>query len=140
MTFQDYLNEHRKEIVTSSATRLAVMLYDEAIRQLNIAIKAVSADDIATRYNATAMTANLIEQLHSSLDFAQGGEIAEQLGMIYRFILSRLPRINLFNDSEIAAQIIDLLEPLRDSWHALDQHQAAEHRRHAVKERVAAVA
>jgi flagellar secretion chaperone FliS len=140
MTFQDYLNEHRKEIATSSTSRLVVMLYDEAIYQLSLSIKAVSAGDISARFNAVAMTANLVEHLHSALDFAQGGEIAEQLGTVYRFIMNRLPRINLYNDSETAAQMIDLLEPLRDSWHALDQHQTAQHVRHEAEERVAAVA
>lgn len=140
MTFQNYLNEHRKEIVTGSTSRLVVMLYDEAIHQLGLSIKAVGAGDISARFNAAAMTANLIERLHNALDFAQGGEIAEQLGIVYRFIMNRLPRINLYNDSETAAQMIGLLEPLRDSWHALDQHLAAQHIRHEAEVRVAAVA
>jgi flagellar protein FliS len=140
MTFQDFLSQHQDEIATASPSRIVVMLYDEAIYQLGLSIKAVSAGDIAGRFNAVAMTANIVEQLHSTLDFAQGGEIAEQLGTVYRFILSRLPRINLYNDSEIAAQMIGLLEPMRDSWHALDQHLAAQQAARREEQRIAAVA
>lgn len=140
MTFQDYLNEHRDEIASSSPTHLVVMLYDEAISQLGLSIKAIKAGDIASRFNAVSMTANIVEQLHTTLNFAEGGELAEQLGTVYRFIISRLPRINLHNDSEIAAQMIDLLEPLRDSWHALDQHLAAQQPQHDAEEKIAAVA
>jgi flagellar protein FliS len=126
MNFQDFLKERREAITSASPTGLIVLLYDEAIQQLGLAIKAIKAGDIAARFNAVSLTANIVEHLHTGLDFAQGGEIAEQLGMVYRFVLSRLPRINLYNDSEIAAQMIGLLEPMRDAWHALERRRAEE--------------
>ncbi len=126
MGFKDFLNEHRDEIASSTGTHVTVMLYDEAIRQLNLAIKAVKARDITARCNAVTMVCEIVEAIHNTLDRENGKDIAEQLGMVYRFILRQLPRVNFYNDSETAAQMIGLLEPLRDSWHAIDQKRAAE--------------
>jgi flagellar protein FliS len=59
-----------------------------------------------------------------SLDMEKGGEIADQLGRIYRFVLAQLIRINIHSDAEGAAKIIDLLKPLRDAWQEVDQRMA----------------
>src|SRR3546814_9413611 len=53
-----------------------------------------------------------------------GGEISEELGRLYRFILARLIRINIQSDAAGAAKIIDLLTPLREAWEEVDQRMA----------------
>ena len=67
------------------------------------------------------MTHELVGTLYLCLDSERGGEVAENLGRIYGFILQRLHRINFENDPAIADEVIDLLVPLRDSWMELDR-------------------
>ncbi len=101
--------------------RLIVMLYDEAIASLRAAIAAIESGDIEARYKATAQVTEVISQLYLSLDMEQGGEIADNLGRIYNLVIAQMTQVNFTNDATLAAQMIDLLLPLRDSWLGLDE-------------------
>ena len=100
-----------EELGEAFPSALVVMLYDEAIEK----------GDIEARFIATAKVADIISQLYLALDLEQGGEIAENLGGIYNFILTQLPRVNFHDDVEMARQAIGLLRPVRDSWFELDE-------------------
>jgi len=139
MSIKDLIAARREEIETSSPTHVVVMLYDEAINQLELSLKAIMTRDVAARCNAVTLTAEIVEHLHTSLDFEAGGTVARQLGAVYRFIMRQLPRINFYNDAETAAQIVAMLEQLRDSWLALDRQRAAE-AKPVEEHRIAAVA
>lgn len=111
----------RSEVARARPTRLVVMLYDEAITGLVAAINAIRDNEIEERCNRINVVTELVATLHLSLDMEKGGDLAEQLGSIYRFILGQLIRINISSDAEKAAQIIDVLKPLRDAWDEVDR-------------------
>ena len=114
----------RSEVSRARPTRVVVMLYDEAIASLTAAIKAMQQNEIEERCNRINVVTEIIGTLHMSLDMDKGGEIAEQLGHLYRFVLAQLIRININSDTEGAAKIIELLRPLRDAWDEVDQRLA----------------
>lgn len=114
----------RSEVARARPTRLVVMLYDEAITGLVAAINAIRDNNIEERCNRINVVTELVATLHLSLDMEKGGDLAEQLGSIYRFTLGQLIRINISSDAEKAAQIIDVLKPLRDAWDEVDQRVA----------------
>ncbi|NIA69477.1 flagellar export chaperone FliS [Pelagibius litoralis] len=114
----------RSEVARARPTRLVVMLYDEAINGLAAAINAISDNEIEERCNRINVVTEIVATLHLGLDMDKGGEIAEQLGSIYRFILGQLIRVNIHSDSQGAAQIIDVLKPLRDAWVEVDKRLA----------------
>ncbi len=101
--------------------RLIVMLYDEAIASLRAAIAAIEAGDIEARCKATAQVTEVISQLYLSLDMERGGEIADNLSRIYNLVITQMTQVNFANDATLAAQMMDLLMPLRDSWFDLDE-------------------
>lgn len=101
--------------------RLIVILYDEAIASLRAAITAIESNDIEARCKATAQVTEVISQLYLSLDMEQGGEIADNLSRIYNLVITQMTLVNFSNDATLAAQMIDLLLPLRDSWFELDE-------------------
>jgi flagellar protein FliS len=100
------------------------MLYDEAIASLEAAIAAMQQNAIEERCNRVNVVTEIVATLHMSLDMENGGEIAEQLGRLYRLILARLIRINIQSDAAGATKIIDLLTPLRDAWEEVDRRMA----------------
>ncbi len=114
----------RSEVTRSRPTRIVVMLYDEAITSLEAAIEAMQHNDIEERCNRLNVVTEIVGTLHMSLDLENGGEIADQLGSLYRFMLAQLIRINIQSDAEKAAKIIDLLKPLRDAWEEVDQQMS----------------
>lgn len=115
----------RSEVTRARPTRVVVMLYDQTIASLEAAIEAIQQNAIEERCNRLNVATEIMATLHMSLDMENGGEIADGLGRLYRFILARLIRINIQSDAAGAAQIVDLLTPLREAWQEVDQRMAA---------------
>lgn len=111
----------RSEVTRARPTRVVVMLYDEAIASLEAAIEAMQQNAIEERCNRVNVVTEIVATLHMSLDMENGGEIADGLGQLYRFILAQLIRINIHSDAAGAAKIISLLTPLRDAWAEVDR-------------------
>lgn len=114
----------RSELDRARPTRVVVMLYDEAIASLEAAIDAMKQNEIEERCNRVNVVTEIVGTLHMSLDMENGGDIAEGLGQLYRFILAQLIRINIHSEVAGAAKIIDLLKPLRDAWIEVDERMA----------------
>ncbi len=108
------------DLLKMSPNRMVATIYEEAITMLEDAKAAIARGDIEARCNAVSMAHELVGSLYLCLDIARGGEVAENLGRIYGFVLQRLHRINFENDPAIADEAIGLLAPLRESWLQLD--------------------
>ena len=108
-----------QQIMTASPARLVVMLFEKAISCLNEAIRAIEAGDIETRWKANSRAMEIVNHLLTTLDMDKGGDIAKNLDQIYRFILVRLPEVDMKNNAAVAREVIGLLEPLRRSWHTV---------------------
>jgi flagellar protein FliS len=115
-----------QQVVSASPAKLVAMLYDKAISCLQEAIRAIEAGEIEARWRANDRAMAIIAHLWMTLDREQGGEIAANLEKLYRFMLARLPEVDLHNNPGPARDAIHLLEPLRRSWHTLaDQVETA---------------
>jgi len=115
-----------EELQHTSGARLVATFYSEAITALEDAIDAIAHGDIERRYNSVVVATGLIAELAYALDEEAGGEIAQNLGQLYVFILTHLPRVNIDNDPNPARNAIRLLAPLRDAWNELDARLDAE--------------
>lgn len=104
------------DVVAAGPDRETVLLYDEAIAALRAAIKAIAEDDIEARCAAVHGTTEVITTLYLNLDVRRYGEFIDSLADLYGQILAHLIGINFYNDDAIAQTVIELLEPLRDSW------------------------
>ena len=111
---------YQDELFQADPSRMVVMLYDETIEALQMAIDAIERDDIEERFNATTVATEVLVALFQCLDMEKGGEVAGNLANLYTFILKILPWVNVNNDPEPAKQAIQLLTPLRDAWSELD--------------------
>jgi flagellar protein FliS len=115
------VTKHRLEdMLAASPSRMVVMLYDEAIGALRTSVMAIASGDIECRCNCVTAVLEIVGHLYLCLDEKQGGEVASNLGAIYGHIISRMPLVNLYNDTEVAEEAIGLLEMLRDAWIELD--------------------
>lgn len=110
-----------EDLLKMSPNRMVAAVFDETIAVLQEAKEAIAGGDIESRCNAVSMAHELVGTLYLCLDSERGGEVAENLGRLYGFMLQRLHRINFDNDPEIADELIALLQPLRDSWLELDR-------------------
>lgn len=108
-----------QQVLNASPARLVFMLYERAITSLNEAIAAIDTGQIEARWRANKRATEIITHMWSTLDHDRGGEIAANLDRLFAYMMRRLPDIDLRNDRNAAAEIIQLLQPLRDAWHEL---------------------
>jgi len=108
-----------------SKVKQVALLYDRAIASLREAIQAIEDNQIEQRWKANKRAQDIVFALYSALDPEQDGELGQNLDRLHRFVLRRLPQLDLRNDPEPAREAIQILSPLRDSWHELARREAA---------------
>ena len=119
----DHLSEERRDqLAEARPERQITLFYDQAIECLHIAISAVARGDIEERCNATTAAIELLSGMLECMNPEDDDEIGINICRIHGFIIARLPRINVYNDTKFAAEAVRLLKPLRDAFAALDRH------------------
>lgn len=119
MTYVDaYL---QSKVMGADALELITMLYDKAIVSLNIAKDAIikGVDDpelVKKKATELSRATDIIYYLNDILDRQRGGQIAENLSIIYNILAEELVRANLFNDAETISKCIEILENLKSAW------------------------
>ncbi|NNM54251.1 MAG: flagellar export chaperone FliS [Spirochaetales bacterium] len=103
---------------TASQGKLIVMLYDEAIKQTEIAIKLLEekSKKLDVVHNALIRAQDVITELMAGLDFDRGGEMARNLLSLYLFFNEKLREANLKKSVEILLPVRDFLSDLRSAW------------------------
>lgn len=106
------------QIRTASQGKLIVMLYDEAIRQVDNAISGMDGKtDAVDRVNGALIKAQeLITELMASLDFERGGDIAQSLFSLYMFFNQQLVDANIKKDAGPLKEVKAMLLELRSAW------------------------
>jgi len=113
------LNAYRQtNIKTASQGKLIIMLYDEAIKQLNLAVEQIEQHSLKLDgiNNAIIRAQEMITELMVSLDFEKGGEIAQTLFSLYMFFNRQLMEANMKKEAEPIRQVSNLLQELREAW------------------------
>ncbi len=125
MAYKNVSNTYKEtKVTTASQGQLILMLYDEAIRQLNIAIELLEAektnwesyDKIEPVSKAVMKAEEIITELLVSLDFEQGGEISKNLFSLYTWFNRELLEANIAQDEERMKVVRNMLAELRDTW------------------------
>ncbi len=111
----------QSRVMGADALELITMLYERAIASLNIAkdsiIKGVDNPELVKKKAIELSRAtDIMYYLNDILDRQRGGQIAENLSIIYTTVAGELVRANLFNDVEIISKCIDILNNLRAAW------------------------
>ncbi len=106
------------QIKTASQGKLIVMLYDEAIRQVDNAITNMKGtNDTVDRVNGALIKAqDLITELMVSLDFERGGDIAQGLFGLYMFFNQQLVDANIRKEVDPLKDVKKMLTELRSAW------------------------
>jgi flagellar protein FliS len=90
------------------------MLYDGAIRFLNIADVAIEKSDIQKAHDNIIKTEKIIEYLWNTLDMQY--EVAKDFENMYSYISRGLIEANMTKDREIIAEVNKHMHAIRDNW------------------------
>ncbi len=108
-------------VMTASQGRLVVMLYDEAIKQIDVASSCLdqNSKQLDIVHNAIVRAQEVVTELMVSLDFEQGGDIARNLFNLYIYFHNQLMEANVSKDIKPLREVRDFLATLRDAWVAI---------------------
>jgi flagellar protein FliS len=115
------------------------MLYDEAVKQLNLALELLELNKqkkepgkIERISKAIMKTEEIITELMVSLDFEQGGEIAKNLFALYTWFNRELLEANIAQDMDRIKVVNEMISDLRSTWNEIATKYTAEPVREAV--------
>ena len=114
------LSTYRQTQVQSrTPLELVVMLYDGALTFLNQTRDAIERRDLYARRDASSRALAIISELQSTLNMAEGGELAQRLDELYGFVNLRILDATKNNAVAPLDDAIRVLETLRDSWSSI---------------------
>ncbi|PCJ21300.1 MAG: flagellar export chaperone FliS [Candidatus Cloacimonadota bacterium] len=116
--YSNQMNQYKRmRIETASPEMLILMLYDGAIKNINIAASCLDDDtQIETSNNALIKAQNILTELMVSLNFDIGGDIAKNLYNIYEYLNYTLAQANMTKDAKELSVATDMLKNLRETW------------------------
>lgn len=128
--FEEY---KKTQIATANQGKLIVMLYDGAIKFINIAIDNMNPRTYDIVNNNIIKAQDIITELLLSLNMKEGGEIAQNLFNLYLYFKKTLLEANIKKDAEILRGVVKLLKELRDAWDKISANEAATDKTAAAK-------
>jgi flagellar protein FliS len=114
--------ESYRQIATQTAPpgQLVLMLYEGAIRFLELGVAGFSIDDPAESnmavHNNLQRALDIIRELNLSLNMEQGGDFAVELRRLYDYFDRRIWESNLHKRPEGVREVIHHLNVLRNAW------------------------
>jgi flagellar protein FliS len=93
-----------------------VMLYDGAIKFLNLTAADIETNDLFAKAEHSNRALDIINYLQSILDFEKGGSVAEGYDKLYRSIIVLILRASAELNASLMRRAAELLIPVRDAW------------------------
>lgn len=109
--FSQYQNN---KVLSASGPELTLMLYDGAIKFLNIAENAIEKKDIQSAHNNIIKTEKIIDYLLNTLNMKY--EVAKDFENMYLYISRRLVEANVTKDIDIVIEVNKHIHSIRDTW------------------------
>jgi flagellar protein FliS len=111
-------------IKTASQGQLIIMLYNEAVKQLDHGLELLEKNGGEKKHpgrieqisKSILKTQEIVTELMVSLDFEQGGEIAKNLFSLYTWFNQELLAANINQDPQRISSVRNMLNDLRSAW------------------------
>jgi flagellar secretion chaperone FliS len=110
-------------VANASPTRLVQILFEHVLSNLATAQGCMNRiqnnlplNDVVAKCAAIRKTVQIIGHLNGTLDHEKGGKIAENLALLYDYMLRRLTLANATNDAGIVVEVADLMKTVKHGW------------------------
>jgi len=109
----------------TSSLKQVVMLYDGAIKFLNLTAADIENKDFVAKAEHSNRAFDILNYLQSILDFERGGDVAVSLDNLYRRITALALQASAKLDSTMLRRAAEPRLPVRDAWETNAQNVSA---------------
>ncbi|MEG1965840.1 MAG: flagellar export chaperone FliS [Oscillospiraceae bacterium] len=112
--YNPYQKYKEQSLTTLTPAEIILKLFDEAVKQIKLAINFIEEKDIASANKAIVKTEDIVNALKFNLDDRY--EISKELETLYTHIYNSLVEANLKKDTQMLGEIHAILFELRDTF------------------------
>lgn len=124
-----YPNPYRQyqttQVNTAGPLQLTLLCYDGALRFLVQGRDAMLARRYDVQSERIGRAQALLSELLAGLDFAQGGQVAQNLDRLYRYLHDRLSHASVHDDVAALDEVRAHLSELRAAWSQVSSAEPA---------------
>jgi flagellar protein FliS len=106
----------RNQLTTTDSGTVLLMLYQGAIDSVQRARQSMEQGDMAEKGKHILRANDIVSQFMASLDYDIGGELAQNLEGLYRYMLDQMLLANVKNDPKLLEIVASLLITLKQGW------------------------
>lgn len=106
----------RNQVLAAKPEELRLMLFDGAIRFLNVGRKGIESKDYDVSYTNISKAQKIVLELSNSLNRNVMPEVTEKLSALYTFIYRLLIDASTTRDTKPLDEAIRLLKYERETW------------------------
>tara|TARA_B100000686_G_scaffold354037_1_gene462294 strand:- start:3477 stop:3908 length:432 start_codon:yes stop_codon:yes gene_type:complete len=104
-------------ISTSDQGKLILMMYDGAIKNLQLAKESMKSENISNKGMHIQKSHDIVNELSLALDMNKGGQVAARLEQLYQYVLSQLTLANIKRmDLKPIDEALGVLNTLQSAW------------------------
>ena len=107
------------QILTASKGQIVVLLYEGAVRFMNLALKAIEKNDFEAKSNYINRSLEIVLELNMNLDMHQGGQISKNLRTLYNYMFISLKEANSTLDTQKISHLINLISNLHHGFKSI---------------------
>ena len=104
----------RNQVQTATPAELVLMLYDGALKFVNVAHEAIEKGDIEKANTNIQKADDIIVELQVTLNHRYA--VATDFDNVYKYIRDRLLWANMKKDNDILQEAHDSIETMRETW------------------------
>ncbi len=115
-----------QQVETSTKTQLDLILkvYDGAINSFKDASEHYKKEEFNEGYEQLEKSRKFLTHLYTTLDMDKGGEVAQNLGQMYVYIINQINVAEATKDLKIIDDNISMLNNIRSGWKDLKDNEA----------------
>ncbi len=118
--FQAY---REAEVASDNPVHLVVLLYDQLLRDLQLALDAIAQNDIPRRAHELDHALLVVGQLQGTINLSGGGEVAQTLDHFYNVVRGNLLFAAAKGSAEVLEQQRKQILAVREAWLEVERQQ-----------------
>jgi flagellar protein FliS len=127
MTYGRKVKQYRKtEVGTAGKMDLVIMCYERAIQFLVHARMYLEEKQFEKKAHLLKRALDIVDELRCSLNFEQGGRIAQNLDAIYDYVTRILVKGDSKGDLSAFDEAVEILSELRKAWENIESEKGTQ--------------